>query len=133
MVNEQTYMSIVIWVNGELKIHWVDQFKDKVVGSRYVLAIHKIVESFATKKGRYVNSITVLLTRANTNHIDQQDIFKKFCKLKCKQEPIYIFLCIIQARSSVSGKYTLSLACTDSGHYFLNRKHMLHKMCPDPE
>jgi len=54
MMKEQTYMRIVIWVNGELKIHWVDQFKDKVVGSRYVLAIHKIVESFATKKGRDV-------------------------------------------------------------------------------
>jgi len=31
MMKEQTYMRIVIWVNGELKIHWVDQFKDKVV------------------------------------------------------------------------------------------------------
>jgi hypothetical protein len=61
------------------------------------------------------------------NRNDQQDIFKKFCKLKCKQaqmDPLTIYLCTIQAESSVSGKYTLSLACTDSGHYLLNHKHM---------
>ena len=58
---------------------------------------------------------------------NQQDIFKNFCKLKCKQaqmDPLTIYLCTIQAESSVSVKYTLSLACTDSGHYLLNHKHM---------
>ena len=58
---------------------------------------------------------------------NQQDIFKNFCKLKCKQaqmDPLTIYLCTIQAESSVSVKYTLSLTCTDSRHYLLNHKHM---------
>jgi hypothetical protein len=39
-------------------------------------------------------------------------------------DPLTIYLCTIQAESSVNGKYTLNLACTDSGHYLLNNKHM---------